>query len=165
MRAKQIIAAGILLIVALMVLVPPLLSGNVNVAISSSSPASVDHLYFTIREIRAHRSGSTEPSGWSLVTNASRQIDLVIGNASQSAALGSLPVGEYDTIRVRVTNATVVVNNTAKQARLASNVFTIPISFSIQFGVETSVTLKVTPVLEDTPEGPSLELSFTASAT
>jgi len=163
MRAKQIIAVGVLLIIALLVLVPPLLSGNVRVAISSSAPVSAEHLYLTIREVKAHRAGTSEPSGWSLVTNASRQIDLAVANASQSAALGSLPLGEYDTIRVRVTNATVIVNNTSKQARLASNEFTIPASFLIQFGVETSVTLKVTPVLEDTPDGPSLELSFTAT--
>jgi len=163
MRAKQIIAVGVLVIIALLILVPPLLSGNVNVVISSSSPVSAEHLYLTLREIRAHRVGTSDPSGWSLVTNASRQIDLVIANMSQSAASGSLPLGGYDTIRVRVTNATVIVNNTSKQARLASSVFTIPVAFLIQFGVETSVTLKVTPALEDTPDGPTLELSFTAT--
>jgi len=162
MRAKQIIALGVLLMIALLILVPPLLSGSLNVAVSSSSPVSAEHLYLTVGEIRAHRAGASDPSGWSLVTNASRQIDLAVANASQSAASGSLPLGEYDTIRVRVTNATVIVNNTSKQARLASSVFTIPVAFFIEFGVETSVTLKVTPVLEDTPDGPTLELSFTA---
>lgn len=120
-------------------------------------------MYLTIREIGAHRAGTSEPSGWSLVTNASRQMDLTIVNASQTAALGSLPLGEYDTVRVRVTNATVIVNNTSKQARLASSVFTIPVAFLVQFGAETPVMLKVTAALEDTPDGPTLELSFTAS--
>lgn len=163
MRAKQIIAVSVLLIIALLILAPPLLSGSVNVAISSSSSVSAEHLYLTLGEIKAHKAGTSEPSGWSLVTNASRQIDLAVANASQSAALGSLPLGEYDTVRVRVTNATVIVNNTSKQARLASSVFTIPVAFLVQFGAETPVMLKVTAALEDTPDGPTLELSFTAS--
>jgi len=162
MRARRIIAVAVLLLVAFLIVCPPLANGGVKVTLSSSPPVGVEHLYVTIREISVHRADTREPEGWFVMTNQSRQIDLSAVNSSQTVGLGSASLGQYDMIRVRVTNATAILNNTSKRVQLPSSVFTVPFSFLVRLGVQTVIMLKVAPELEETPEAMSLRLSFTA---
>jgi len=162
MRAKQILALVVLLLVAFLIVYPPLANGNVKIAASSSSPVDVEHLYLTISEISAHRTDTREPSGWFTVTNQSSRIDLASVNSTQTIGLGSVSVGQYDMVRVRITNATAVANSTSKRVQLPSTVFTIPVSFLVQLGPQTVVRLKIVPDVQETPEVITLRLSFTA---
>jgi hypothetical protein len=84
-------------------------------------------------------------------------------DSTQTIALGSLSLGQYDTIRLRVTNATAIVNNTSKEVRLVSTVFTVPASFFIGFGAQTTVTLKVASNVQDSSGVMNLELTFTSA--
>ena len=161
MRAKRIIAIAVLLIVAFLIMYPPLANGSVKVAVSPTSRVTVEHLYVTIGEISAHRADTREPEGWFMMSNQSSQVDLAAANSTQIAALGEVPLGQYDTIRLRVTNATAVVNDTSKRVQLPSNVFTVPVSFLVRLGVQTVVMMKVVPELQETPELMTLSLSFT----
>jgi len=162
MRAKQIVAVVVLLSVTFLIVYPPLANSNVKIAASSSSPVDAEHLYLTIGEISAHRADTREPSGWFTVANQSSRIDLAAVNSTQTIALGSVSLGQYDMIRVRIANATAIVNNTSKRVQLPFTLFTIPVSFLVQLGAQTAVALKIIPELQETPEVFSLKLSFTA---
>ncbi len=166
MRKKQIIATCVLLLVAFLVVFPPLASGSVTVALSSSSSVPAEHVYVTIETISAHRADTREPSGWFLVSNRSVRVDLAVANLSQAIGLGSLSLGEYDTIKLKITNATMVVNNTFKNLQLGYEDFTVSVSFFIQLGSKVSVLLSViSDIEEETGGGPTLTLTFSATPT
>jgi len=161
MRAKQIVAVIVLLVVALLIVVPPFLNGGAKMTLSSTTSVNADHLYVTIGEISAHRTDLSGTSAWQPVSNMSTVVDLTLANMSKTVALGNLPLGQYDTVRVRVTNATVIINGTSQKVQLDSRLFTVPVSFLAQFGASTVITLKVSPEIQKTTDGVTLKLSFT----
>lgn len=163
MRAKQILALIVLLLVAFLIVVPPLLNGGVKVNLSSTTSVQAEHLYLTIGEISAHRTDISGSSAWQSISNKSTVVDLTSANVTETVALGSLPIGQYETVRVTVTNATVIINGTSKKVQLESRVFTIPVSFLTRLGTNTAIMLKVSPDLEPTTDGVNLRLSFTAA--
>jgi len=163
MRAKRILAVAVLLVIAFLIVFPPLMNGGVKMALSSSSAVAVEHLYVTLGTISAHRSDTPDPSGWFSVTNASTEVDLAAVNMTETVALGSVPLGEYDTVRLTVVNATAIINNTSKKVHLEAAVFTIPVSFLVRFGVQTAIMLKVAPELQEAADTVNLKLSFTAA--
>lgn len=162
MRGKRTIAIAVLVLVAFLIAYPPLASGSVKVALSPSSHLPVEHLYVIIGEISAHRADTREPEGWFLMSKGSNTIDLAEANSTQTATLASISLGQYDMIRVTITNATAFVNNTSKTVQLPSSVFTIPVSLLVRLGVQTVIVLKVTSELQMKPEATTLVLSFTA---
>jgi hypothetical protein len=163
MRAKQIVAVVVLIVVASLIVFPPLLNGRVRVTLSSTTSVHADHVYVTIGEISAHRADITGLSGWQSISNKSTRVDLTLANASETVALGTLSLGQYETVRVRVTNATVIINGTSRKVQLESSVFTIPFSFLTGFGADTVIILKVSPEVQETSGGVTLKLSFTAA--
>jgi hypothetical protein len=165
MQARRVIGVAVLVIIAFLIVVPPLANGGVKVAMSSSSSVPAEHLYVAVGAIKAHRAGTQELAGWSVITNTSTLVDLATVNSSETVALGPLPLGQYDTISVEVMNATAVINGTSRPAQLMSRVFTVPAPFLVRLGVQTSIMLKVVPELHETPDIISLELSFTAGET
>ena len=165
MRPKQILAIAVLLFVAFLIVYPPLASSSVAVALSPSSNLTAEHVYVTIAEISAHRADTLEPSGWSSVSNKTIEVDLAVVNSTQSVALGSLPLGQYDSIRIRISNATAVVNGASKKVQLSSNVFTASVSFMVQLGAQAHVLLKVTSGLDESTGSTTLNLSFNAIPT
>ena len=164
MRAKQILAVVVLLIVASLIIFPPLLDGQVRVTLSSTTSVHADHVYVTIGEISAHRADITGLSGWQSISNMSTRIDLTLANTSETVGSGTLSLGQYETVRVKVTNATVIINGTSQKVQLESDEFTIPFSFLTKFGVDTVIILKVSPEIQKTSGGVNLKLSFTAPA-
>jgi hypothetical protein len=162
MQARRVVAVAVLLVIAFLIVFPPLVNSSVKITLSSSSSVPVEHLYLTIREIKAHRADTREPEGWFSVTNASTQVDLAVANSTETIALGSLSLGQYDSVRLEITNATAVVNATLKSVQLTSRVFTVPVSFFVRLGAQTAVMLKVAPELLVTADVMNLKLSFTS---
>jgi hypothetical protein len=163
MRAKQIGAVIVLLFIAFLVVFPPLVSSGVAVALTPSTPVKAEHLMVLIREVSAHRADTLDPSGWSSVSNKSTEVDLVLMNATQMVALGSLSLGQYDTIKITLTNATAVVNGTSRVVQLESTAYTVPVSFFVRLGIDAQVMLKVSPVLVETGDALTLRLTFEAA--
>ncbi len=161
MRAKQILAVVVLLVVVFLIIVPPLLNGGVKVTLSSTTSVRADHVFVTIGEISAQRADLGASSGWQSISNQSTVLDLTQTNMSETVALGNLPLGQYNTIRVRVTNATVMINGTSQRVQLESRLFTVPVSFLTQFGTSTVIMLKVSPEVQVTGNVVNLKLSFT----
>jgi hypothetical protein len=164
MQAKRAIAVAVLVIIAFLIVFPPLANGSVKIGLSSSSAVPVEHLYVTIRGIRAHRSDTKDPRGWVSITNTSTVVDLAVVNSSETVGLGSLSLGEYDIMSVEVTNATAVANGTSRPVQLTSRLFTVPVTFLVGFGSQTSIMLKAAPELQESANAISLRLSFTAVA-
>lgn len=162
MQAKRVVGVAILLVIAFIIVLPPLASGSVKISLSSSSPVPVEHLYVTIGGIKAHSAHTLEPGGWSSVANTSAQVDLAVVNSSMTVALGFLSLGEYDAISVEVTDVTAVLNGTSRPVELASRWFTVSVSFLVGLGAQTTIMVKVVPELQETPDVMNLRLSFTA---
>jgi len=76
-----------------------------------------------------------------------------------------LPIGEYETVRVKVTNATVIINGTSRKVQLESSVFAIPFSFLTRFGTYSVIMLKVAPEVQETSGGVNLKLVFSGVPT
>jgi hypothetical protein len=85
-----------------------------------------------------------------------------MANMSETVALGTLPLGQYETIRVKVTNATAIVNGTSQKVQLESSVYAIPFSFLVRLGVDAVIGLRVTSEVQQTSDGVRLKLLFTA---
>jgi hypothetical protein len=162
MRAKQVVAVAVLVVVALLLVFPPLLNGGAEVTLSSTTSVQADHVYVTIGEISVHRADISGPSAWQSISNKSTRVDLTLANISETVALGTLPLGEYETVRVKVTNATVIINGTSKKVQLESSMFTIPFFFLTRFGTNTVIVLKVAPEVQETTGGVTLRLAFSA---
>jgi len=162
MRAKRIIAVIVLLVVAFLIVFPPLMNGGVKVTLSSTTSLHADHLYVTISEISAHRLDIGGPSAWQSISNKSTLVDLAVTDMSEVVALGSLPLGQYEAIRVKVTNATMITNGASRNLQLESSVISVSVPFLVQFGTNTVVMLKVAPEVQEDAGGASLKLPFTA---
>lgn len=162
MRAKRVVAVIVLLLVAFLIVFPPLASSGVKVGLSSAGSVHADHLYVTIGEISARRTDISGPSAWQTISNKSSLVDLTMANMSETVALGTLPLGQYETIRVKVTNATAIVNGTSQKVQLESSVYTIPVSFLVRLGVDAAIGLRVTSEVQQTADGVKLKLLFTA---
>ena len=165
MRARRIIAVIVLLVVAFLVVFPPLMNGGVKVTLSSTTSLQADHLYVTISEISAHRLDISGPSAWQSISNKSALVDLTMTNVSEVVALGSIPLGQYEAIRVKVTNATIITNGASRNLQLESSLISVSVPFIVQFGTDVVVTLKVAPEIQESASGASLKLPITAVPT
>jgi hypothetical protein len=165
MQAKQIVAVAILLVIAFLLVFPPLLNGGARVTLSSATSVHADHIYVTIGEISAHRADISGSSAWQSISNKSTRVDLTLANISETVASGTLPLGEYETVRVKVTNATVMINGTSRRVQLESSVFTIPVSFLTRFGTDAIIVLKVSTEVQEISGGVRLKLAFSAVPT
>jgi hypothetical protein len=134
----------------------------VKVTLSSTASVHADHLYITIGEISAQRADLSGSSAWQSISNQSTVLDLTLADMSETVALGTLPLGQYETVRVIVTNATAIINGTSQRVQLESRIFTIPVSFLTQFGTSAAIMLKVSPEIQETTDGVTLKLSFTS---
>ncbi len=165
MQAKRVIAVIVLAVIAFLIVFPSLANGGVRVTLSSTIPVGADQVYVTIGEVSAHRVDISGPSAWQSISNRSTLVDLAAADMSEVIALGTLPLGQYETVRVVVTNATAVVNGTSQKVQLESSVFSIPVSFLIRFGTDARITLKVATEVQSASDGVTLRLTFTAPPT
>lgn len=163
MRAKRVIAIIVLAVVAFLIVFPPLVNGGVRVILASTALAPTDHVYVTVGEVSAHRIDISGPSAWQSISNGSTLVELGVSDMNEVIALGTLPLGQYETLRVTVTNATAIVNGTSQRVQLESSVFTIPFPFLVGLGTDTHIMLKVAPEVQPTPDGVTLKLTFTAN--
>jgi len=163
MRAKRIVAVIVLLVIAFLIVFPPFATGGVRVTLSSTTSVAADHLYLTIGEVSGHRVDISGASGWQVISNKSLLVDLTTANMSETIALGNLPLGQYETLRVKITNATMIVNGVQQRVQLDSSVFPIPVSFLTRLGTDAVTTLEVAPEVQTSTDGANLKLSFIAA--
>lgn len=142
MNSKQIVAA-ISVVALLVILVYPALSaGAVGVQIRSSKMEKADHVFVTIGGVWVHRSGQSGSEGWQLISNQSQTVDLVtLENTTTLFGKGQISLGDYDTVRMEISNITWVFNKTTTNLEVESSQIQSNLDFTVQAGRETIITL------------------------
>ena len=142
MNSKQIVAA-ISVVALLVILVYPALSaGAVGVQIRSSKMEKADHVFVTIGGVWVHRSGQSGSEGWQLISNQSQTVDLVtLENTTTLFGKGQISLGDYDTVRMEISNITWVFNKTTTNLEVKSSQIQSNLDFTVQAGRETIITL------------------------
>ncbi len=150
MVVKQVAASISLALVILIIVVPTLLNGQIQVQIRPDARGEMlQSLNVTITEVSAHRAGLPEASGWVVISNETRTFDILkVANLTTDLAAGSLSLGRYDMLRLFITNATALVNGTKVRVELPTTVVDIPISFDSRLRIETVLLVKVTGELK-----------------
>lgn len=145
MNSKQIVAA--ISVVALLVILvyPALAAGAVTVQIRSSKMEKADHVFVTIGDVWVHRSEQSGSEGWQLISNQSQTVDLVtLENTTTLFVKGQISLGDYDTVRMEISNITWVFNKTTTNLEVESSQIQSNLDFTVQAGRETIITLVLT---------------------
>jgi len=134
MNSKQVIA-GISAAVLLVILVYPALStGTVSISVKSAKIANADHVYVIVREMWVHQTGQSQTQGWRLLSNTSKSVDIVALQPATVLVTVQVPVGSYDSIRVNLSNVTLIYGSTTNRLQLESGQLSTNINFMVQAG-------------------------------
>lgn len=145
MNSKQIVAAVSAVALVVILVYPALATGAATVQIRSSKIEKADHVYVTIGNAWVHRSGQSSSEGWQLVYNQSQTADLVsLENTSMLFGKGQVSLGDYDIIRIEISNVTWVFNKTTTKLEVESSQVQSQLDFTVQAGRESLITLVMT---------------------
>jgi hypothetical protein len=131
--------------VLIVILVYPSVSaGTVSVSIRAAKVNNADHVFITIDGIWAHPAGQTS-GGWTSIYNGTQTFDLLaIQNTTKALGKGQLSAGQYDQVRIEVTNVTWVFNKTTRSLGITSPELQAPLDFTVGASSGASVTLTIT---------------------
>ena len=116
--------------------------GTVSVSLRSSGISKADHVYVTIDTVWAHPKGQASGAGWTMVSNQSVNMDLVsLENSTKLLGTGHVPSGDYDSIRIEVSNVTWVFNKTTTTLGIASPEVDGTLDFTVGAGKGTNVLI------------------------
>ena len=145
MNSKQIVAAVSVVALLVILVYPALATGTATVHIRSSKIDKGDHVYITIGNVWAHRSGQSGSEGWQLIANQSQTVDLIsLENTSMLFGKGQIALGDYDTVRMEISNITWVFNGTTKILEVESSQIQSNLDFTVQAGRESIIALVLT---------------------
>ena len=144
MNSKQIVAAISVVVLVVIVVYPALSVGTVSVSLASLRISKADHVYVTIDRVWVHPKGQASDAGWVVVSNQSVSADLVsLENSSRYLGSGQVASGDYDAIRIQVSNATWVFNKTTTNLGIASPEIEGAIAFTVGPAKPTNVLVTV----------------------
>jgi len=148
-NSKQVVAA-ISAVVLIVILVYPTVSvGTVSVSLASARISKADHVYVTIDRVWAHPTGQASSSGWVVVSNQSVSADLVsLQNSSKILGSGQISSGDYDGIRIEVSNVTWVFNKTTTNLGIASPEIDSTIDYTVGAAGQTKILVTLSPAEE-----------------
>jgi len=143
-NSKQVVAAVAAIVLIVILVYPAVSSGTVSVSVRATRVEQADHVYVTIDGIWAHPTGQGS-SAWSSVSNKTETIDLVsMQNATKLLGSGKISSGQYDSVRIEVTNVTWVFNKTTKVLGITSPELEAPVDFTVGTGNSASITITIT---------------------
>ena len=144
MNSKQVLA-GVSAIVLIVILVYPAVSvGAVSVSLASARISKADHVYVTIDNVWAHPKGQATGGAWVLISNQSTREDLVsLQNSSTFLASGQISSGDYDSIRIEVSNVTWVFNKTTTTLGVASPEIDGSLDFTVGSTKTTTILITI----------------------
>jgi hypothetical protein len=145
-NSKQVVAV-ISAIVLIVILVYPTVSvGTVSVSLASARIGKADHVYVTIDRVWAHPSGQASSSGWVVVSNQSVSVDLAsLQNSSKVLGSGQISSGDYDGIRIEVSNVTWVFNKTTTTLGIASPEIDGTVDYTVGVAGQTKILVTLSP--------------------
>ena len=142
MNSKQVVAAVSAVILVVMLVYPAVSTGTISVSLRSTAIGKADHVYVTIDTIWAHSKGQASGAGWKVVSNQSVNVDLVsLENSTRLLGTGQIPSGDYDSIRIQVSNVTWVFNKTTTALGIASPEIDGTLDFTVGAGKGTNVLI------------------------
>jgi hypothetical protein len=148
-NSKQVVAAISAIVLVIILVYPAVSVGTVSVVLASTRIKKADHVYITIDSIWAHPKGQATGGGWVLISNQSLSTDLVsLENSSRFLASGQISSGDYDSIRIEVSNVTWVFNKTRTTVGVASP----DIDGSVDFSVGAARTASILITLSSQEE-------------
>lgn len=146
MNSKQVVAAISTLVVAAILIYPTLSVGTVSVSLASAKLNKADHVYVTIDRVWAHPAGQASGSGWVILSNQTVSADLVsVQNSTTSLGSGQISSGDYDGIRIEVTNVTWVYNKTKTNLGIVSPQIDGTIDFTVGAARQTTIVITLSP--------------------
>ena len=144
MNSKQILAAVSAVVLVIILVYPSVSVGTVSFSLASAKLTNADHIYMTINSIWVHSKGQATGS-WVLIYNKTVNTDLAsLQNATQVLGSGQVSSGDYDQIRIEVSNVTWVFNKTTTPLGVASPEIDGTISFSVGAAKATTILITLT---------------------
>ncbi|HUK51206.1 MAG TPA: DUF4382 domain-containing protein [Terriglobales bacterium] len=144
MNSKQVVAAVAAIVLIVILVYPSVSSGTVSVSIRAAKVDKADHVFVTIDGIWAHPAGQSA-GGWTSISNQSQTFDLLaLQNTTKALGKGQISAGQYDQIRIEVTNVTWIFNKTTRSLGITSPELQAPLPFTVGSGSGASVTLTIT---------------------
>ncbi len=145
MNSKQIVAAISAVILVVILVYPAVSMGNVSVSLRSAAIAKADHVYVTIDSVWVHPKGQASGEGWKVLSNQSVNVDLVsLENSTNLLGTGQVASGDFDSIRIEVSNVTWVFNKTTTPLGIASPEIDGTLDFTVGAGKGTNVLITLT---------------------
>jgi len=141
-NSKQVVAAVSAVILVVILVYPAVSMGTVAVSLSSAAISKADHVYVTIDSVWVHPKGQASGGGWKVVSNQSVNMDLVsLENSTKLLGTGQVPSGDYDSVRIEVSNVTWVFNKTTTALGIASPEVDGTLDFTVGAGKGTNVLI------------------------
>ena len=144
MNSKQVVAAVSAIVLVIIVVYPAVVVGTVSVSLASAKISKADHVYVTIKSVWAHQRGQASGAAWVLVSNQTVSEDLVsLENSTKFLGSGQVSSGDYDSIRIQLSNATWVFNKTTTVLGVTSPQIDAPIDFTVGAAKTTTILITV----------------------
>jgi cell division protein YceG involved in septum cleavage len=141
-NSKQVVAAVSAVILVVILVYPSVSVGAVSVSLQSAGINKADHVYITIDSVWAHQKGQATGEGWKVVFNQSVSVDLVsLESSAKLIGTGQIPSGDYDSIRIQVSNVTWVFNKTTAPLGIASPEVDGTLDFTVGTGKGTNILI------------------------
>ena len=146
MNSKQVVAAIAAVILVAILVYPTVSVGTVSVSLGSIKLTKADNVYVTIDHVWAHPASQAAGSGWVTLSNQTMNVDLAsVENSTKSIGSGQLTSGNYDGIRVEVTNASWVFNKTTTNLGIATPLIDSTVDFTVGAAKSTAIVVTLTP--------------------
>jgi len=145
MTAKKIVAVFLTCIILFLLVYPSTGSGTLQLRVKNTPvkiEQTVERIYLTYKLVTAHPSNMANDSGWRVVANETRRLELVaLTNTTELFVQSRLAAGKYDKIKIQITNASAIVNGTEVKLEAPPRDVTIVVEFTLRIDRETTVLL------------------------
>jgi len=145
MTAKRIAAVFLICVILFLLIYPSIGSGTVILKVRSTpvtTEPSVERIYVTCKLVMAHPSNVANNSGWRVLANETRRLELVaLANTTELFAESRLAAGKYDMIKIQITNASAIINGTEVELEAPPKDVMITVEFTLRIDRETTILL------------------------
>lgn len=145
MNSKQVVAAVSAVVLIFILVYPAVSVGAVQVSLAAARVSKADHVYVTIDSVWAHPKGQATGAAWVLIYNQSITADLVsLQNSTRVLGSGRIASGDYDSIRIEISNVTWVFNKTTTVLGIASPEIDGTLDFTVGAAMATTIMVTLT---------------------
>jgi len=145
MTAKRIVAVFLTCIILFLLVYPSIGSGTLLLKVRNTpvkTEATLEGIYVNFKLVMAHPSNMANDSGWRILANETRRLELVaLTNTTEIFLQSHLAAGKYNMIRIQITNASAIVNGNEVKLEAPPKDVTINVEFTLRTDRETTILL------------------------